>query len=103
MIAVLLCYEDSITDEDDPTISYLVSAWATIALTLRADFAPYLQYVMPRLLRTAALKPEMTILGDEAQEEGEWQTITVSGQRVGIRTALLDEKVRRFSDMEVSY
>lgn len=50
---------------------------------------------MPTLLRTAALKPEMSILGDDEEPDvsGDWQTVVVHGQRIGIRTAILEEKV----------
>ncbi len=51
---------------------------------------------MPPLFRTAALKPEMSILADDEEPDasGDWQTVVVHGQRIGIRTAVLEEKVR---------
>lgn len=73
-----------------------------MAQTLKNDFAPYLPTVMPLLLRTASSKPEMTILdedgeGGPAVDDAEYQTINIGGQRIGIRTAVLDEKVTSFS------
>ncbi|KAG8908141.1 hypothetical protein FRB99_000169 [Tulasnella sp. 403] len=92
--SILLEIQSNTLDDDDPTNTYLMSAWARVGQTLKADFAPYLEYVMPPLLRTASIKPEMTILGDEGEVEvsSEWQTVNVSGQKVGIRTAVLEEK-----------
>lgn len=91
----MACSADSVTDPSDDTMAYLITTWAKVSQTLKKDFVPYLPFVMPVLLRTASLKPEMTILGDDDEVDitGDWQTVVVHGQRIGIRTAVLEEKV----------
>ncbi|KAG8887756.1 hypothetical protein FRB98_009078 [Tulasnella sp. 332] len=92
--SLLLRIQDSVTDPSDDTMAYLITTWAKVSQTLKKDFVPYLPFVMPVLLRTASLKPEMTILGDDEEPDttGDWQTVVVHGQRIGIRTAVLEEK-----------
>ncbi|ORZ41524.1 armadillo-type protein [Catenaria anguillulae PL171] len=61
------------------------------------DFLPYLATVMPPLLSTAQMKPEVAIVdseedADEYAPEDGWQHAVIEGQRLCIRTSLLDEK-----------
>lgn len=72
-----------------------MSTWTKISQTLKKDFVPYLPLVMPRLLQAAAMKPEMLILteNEEPDSTGDWQIINVHGQRIGIQTTVLDQKV----------
>ena len=46
--------------EDDPQMSYMISAWARICKILGAGFAPYLPMVMGPVMKTASLKPEVS-------------------------------------------
>ena len=44
---------------DDPNTTYMLSSWARICQILGQDFLPYLDIVMPPLLASAKLKPEV--------------------------------------------
>ena len=46
--------------EDDPQMSYMISAWARICKILGARFAPYLPLVMDPVMKTASMKPEVS-------------------------------------------
>jgi len=50
-------------EADDPQISYLLSSWARIGAILGEDFIPFLPIVMPPLLRSATIKPDLALLG----------------------------------------
>ncbi len=50
-------------EPDDPQVSYMLSSWTRIGAVLGLDFVPYLPTVMPPLLRSAKLKPDVAILG----------------------------------------
>eukprot|EP00040_Diaphanoeca_grandis_P033046 m.201493 g.201493 ORF g.201493 m.201493 type:complete len:1122 (-) comp32797_c1_seq1:134-3499(-) len=84
---------------DDPQISYILAAWARICEVLGDDFVPYLQVVMPPLLRSIKLEPEMQVL-DVGQSEDtlqggseNWDVMPISEDRsIGIKTSVLDEK-----------
>jgi len=95
---LLIECQETATDPDDPLASYLLPAWARICRVMGQDFVPYLEYTMPPLLKTAQLKPEMTVLDkdsdrqQEYSEEDGWEFVQVDGQNVGIRTTLLEEK-----------
>ena len=49
-------------EADDPQISYLLSSWARIGAILGEDFIPFLPIVMPPLLRSATIKPDLALL-----------------------------------------
>ncbi|KAL1918162.1 uncharacterized protein VTP21DRAFT_3428 [Calcarisporiella thermophila] len=96
-IDLLVQTQQSITEADDPQISYLLGAWARVCKVLGTDFVPYLPVVMPPLLKSAQLKPDFAILDgeeDEARyaEEDGWEFVGVDGQQIGIRTTVLEEK-----------
>ncbi len=57
--------QDQIQDADDPQSSYLLSAWARVCKVLGEDFAPYLDYVMDSLLKSASLNPDFAIIDRE--------------------------------------
>ena len=50
--------DNELTD-DDPQMSYMISAWARICKILGPRFAPYLPVVMPAIMKTASMKPEV--------------------------------------------
>jgi len=81
-------------DPDDPQVSFLLQAWARVCKAIKEDFVPYLQVVMPPLLASAQIDPDLTISGDD-EGEGElegWQYIPVGDKRIGINTSLMEEK-----------
>lgn len=88
-------------DQDDPQASYLLQAWGRLAKALGHDFIPYLSVVMPPLLKSADIKPDVDMEdGAEGEEEEEEGIATVfvqtedggSHKKVAIKTAALEEK-----------
>jgi hypothetical protein len=51
--------------EDDPQMSYMISAWARICKILGPGFARYLPVVMGPVMKTASMKPEVTLLDND--------------------------------------
>ncbi|KAL2911866.1 importin subunit beta-3 [Polyrhizophydium stewartii] len=92
-IEVLQHVQGQVTDSDDPQSSYLLSAWARVCKILGQDFAPYMGIVLPPLFASAQLKPDIAIFEEEDpnDEEG-WEMLQMHGQRVGIKTSILEEK-----------
>ena len=84
--------------DDDPQMSYMISAWARICKILGAGFAPYLPMVMAPVMKTASMKPEVALLdNDEVEGVGEdsddWQFVNLGEQQnFGIKTAGLEDK-----------
>lgn len=102
---------DSPIEPDDTLLnSYLVASWAKICQALGPEFEPYLPVVMPPLLRTASAKADVSVMGlwrgwfsgsrayyfseeeDERFESDAWTTMTLEGQSIGIKSAVLEEK-----------
>ena len=79
--------------DDDPQMSYMISAWARICKILGPGFAPYLPLVMGPILKTASMKPEVALLdNDELNGVGndgeDWQFVSLGEQQnFGIKTA----------------
>ncbi|VDK70359.1 unnamed protein product [Anisakis simplex] len=48
--------------DDDPQVSYMISAWARICKILGEEFATYLPLVMPPVMQAASIKPDVTIM-----------------------------------------
>ena len=84
--------------EDDPQMSYMISAWARICKILGARFAPYLPLVMGPVMKTASLKPEVAMLDNDElngveEENDDWQFVQLGEQQnFGIKTAGLEDK-----------
>ncbi|XP_058802795.1 importin-5 [Phymastichus coffea] len=83
--------------EDDPQLSYLISAWARLCKILGKQFEQYLPLVMPTVLQTASMKPEVALLDNEDMEDVEsdvdWQFVSLGEQQnFGIKTAGLEDK-----------
>lgn len=92
---LLAVIQSQVTENDDPQISYLISAWARIASVMGEQFAPYLPSVMPPLLNAAQIKPDMQIANDDeidkdANPDLEWMRL--ADQNVGIQTSALEDK-----------
>ncbi|KAF9926818.1 hypothetical protein FBU30_003672 [Linnemannia zychae] len=97
-IKLLVKTQTSLVEADDPQTSYLLAAWARVCKVLGPDFVPYLDIVMPPLLTSARLKPDLAILDPEedidskySAEDG-WEFVGVDGQQIGIKTTVLEEK-----------
>lgn len=84
--------------DDDPQISYMISAWARICKILGAGFAPYLPLVMGPVMKTASMKPEVALLDNEElggldNDSEDWQFVSLGEQQnFGIKTAGLEDK-----------
>ncbi|KAI4386303.1 hypothetical protein MLD38_004244 [Melastoma candidum] len=98
VMEVLMSLQGSQMETDDPTTSYMLQAWARLCKCLGQDFLPYMSVVMPPLLQSAQLKPDVTITSadsdneiDESDDEG-METITLGDKRIGIKTSVLEEK-----------
>ncbi|KAK1356183.1 TOG domain-containing protein [Heracleum sosnowskyi] len=95
---VLMTLQGSQLETDDPTTSYMLQAWARLCKCLGQDFLPYMSVVMPPLLLSAQLKPDVVITSadsedaiDESDDES-METITLGDKRIGIKTSVLEEK-----------
>merc|ERR1719415_370649 len=84
--------------EDDPQMSYMISAWARICKILGSGFAPYLPMVMGPVMKTASMKPEVALLDNEEltgveENDEDWQFVQLGEQQnFGIKTAGLEDK-----------
>ncbi|KAL1540937.1 importin-5-like [Salvia divinorum] len=95
---VLSSLQGSQMETDDPTTSYMLQAWARLCKCLGQDFLPYMSIVMPPLIQSSQLKPDVTITSadsddeiDESDDES-METITLGDKRIGIKTSVLEEK-----------
>ncbi|KAM0045083.1 putative armadillo-like helical, TOG domain, importin beta family [Helianthus debilis subsp. tardiflorus] len=98
VMEVLMSLQGSQMETDDPTTSYMLQAWARLCKCLGQDFLPYMSVVMPPLLQSAQLKPDVIITSadsdneiDESDDES-METITLGDKRIGIKTSVLEEK-----------
>ncbi|GJN23631.1 hypothetical protein PR202_gb11295 [Eleusine coracana subsp. coracana] len=98
VMEVLMALQGSQMEADDPITSYMLQAWARLCKCLGQDFLPYMSVVMPPLLQSAQLKPDVSVTSAgpedenaESDDEGV-ETITLGDKRIGIRTSLLEEK-----------
>ncbi|CAJ1922046.1 unnamed protein product, partial [Sphenostylis stenocarpa] len=66
---VLMSLQQSQLDADDPTASYMLQAWARLCKCLGQDFLPYMGFVMPPLIQSAQLKPDVTITSADSDTE----------------------------------
>ncbi|KAJ9131896.1 hypothetical protein P3X46_034799 [Hevea brasiliensis] len=93
---VLMSLQGSQMDADDPTISYMLQAWARLCKCLGKDFLPYMNVVIPPLLQSAQLKPDVTITSADSDvdidDDDSIETITLGDKRIGIKTSVLEEK-----------
>ncbi|XP_061917237.1 importin-5 [Entelurus aequoreus] len=84
-------------DDDDPQISYMISAWARMCKILGKEFQQYLPVVMGPLMKTASIKPEVALLDtqdmENISEDDGWEFVNLGDQQsFGIKTAGLEEK-----------
>ncbi|KAJ3335318.1 Importin-5, partial [Kappamyces sp. JEL0680] len=86
-INILQTMQAAVSDPDDPQSSYLLSAWARICKVLGVDFAPYLNVVLPPLLKTVDED-----IGDEYNEDEGWEVMAVGEKNLAIKTSILEDK-----------
>uniref|UniRef100_A0A7S3C1U5 TOG domain-containing protein n=1 Tax=Haptolina ericina TaxID=156174 RepID=A0A7S3C1U5_9EUKA len=97
-------------EPDDPQVSFMLQACARICKTLGEHFQPYLPFVIPPLLKSAQIDPELHVTdaddvdGEQEEEEGmESVTVAIRGQgnkRISIRTSALEEKATACSMLQ---
>ncbi|KAJ0966279.1 hypothetical protein J5N97_027417 [Dioscorea zingiberensis] len=98
VMEVLMTLQGSQMEADDPITSYMLQAWARLCKCLGQDFLPYMSVVMPPLLQSAQLKPDVTITSADSDDDiddsddDSIETITLGDKRIGIRTSVLEEK-----------
>ncbi|XP_022718871.1 importin-5-like [Durio zibethinus] len=97
VMEVLMSLQGSQMESDDPTTSYMLQAWARLCKCLGQDFLPYMSVVMPPLLQSAQLKPDVTITSTDSDDDiydddESIETITLGDKRIGIKTSVLEEK-----------
>ena len=84
--------------DDDDTSTYMLQAWTRLCKCLGEDFVPYLQVVMPPLLKSAQLEADVTVTdhieddGAEEEEEEGVECLIIGDKRITIRTSTLEEK-----------
>ncbi|TRM64570.1 armadillo-type protein [Schizophyllum amplum] len=89
----LIRIQKSPEDMRDPQIPhYLTATWAKVCQAMGQDFEPYLPVVMPPLLATASAKAEVAVYDEEESEREGWETITMGGEVLGIRTSEVEDK-----------
>ncbi|CAN7005786.1 unnamed protein product [Brassica rapa subsp. trilocularis] len=98
VMEVLMSLQGTEMEADDPITSYMLQAWARLCKCLGQDFLPYMDVVMPPLLQSAQLKPDVTITSADSENEAEdsddesMETIILGDKRIGIKTSVLEEK-----------
>lgn len=97
LITLLGNIQNGVLDSDDPQSAYLMASWGRICKVLGTDFLPYLDAVMPPIIKAAKLKPDFTVIHDESEkaaftENEGWEFFPLRGQQVGIKTSTLEEK-----------
>ena len=97
LVQVLGNVQAGLVDDDDPQESYLLHCWGRMCRVLGHDFVPYLDTIMPPLMKRAQAKADIQLLDDEEnvaqieQEEG-WELVPLKGKYIGIKTSTLDDK-----------
>ena len=83
--------------DDDPQISYMISAWARLCQILGDEFHQYLPLVMGPLMKAARFQPQVKVVDpddeDEKEDDENWEFVNLGGgQQFGIASAGLEEK-----------
>lgn len=94
IMELMIRTQSSNLEPDDPQVSFLLQSWARICRCLGQDFVPYLPHVMPPLLASAKLQPDVKIrdADDDTESQEGWDFIPVGDKRIGINTSSLEEK-----------
>eukprot|EP01114_Cavostelium_apophysatum_P016598 TRINITY_DN4762_c0_g1_i1.p1 TRINITY_DN4762_c0_g1~~TRINITY_DN4762_c0_g1_i1.p1 ORF type:complete len:1093 (-),score=369.83 TRINITY_DN4762_c0_g1_i1:62-3340(-) len=81
-------------EADDPQVGFLLQSWARICRCMGQDFVPYLGYVMPQLIASASISPDVTVWDADSPEDEQdgYEFIPIGDKRIGINTSALEEK-----------
>jgi len=93
VMAMLMMTQGAGLESDDPQLLLTLDAYSRICGCLKQDFAPYLDHIMPGLLRSAAMRPDVTAVDAEEELEG-METFQLGDIKFGIRTSMLEEKLK---------
>ncbi|KAI0090866.1 ARM repeat-containing protein [Irpex rosettiformis] len=103
-IELLMRVQNTSSEAEDAMLGhYLIATWAKVCQALGPEFEPYLPVVMPPLLTAAAAKADLSVYDeDEAPEEKEgWETLSMDGRQVGIKTSAIEEKCQAFETLVI--
>jgi len=101
MDLIIASQQAEVMEADDPQINFMLQACGRICKCLGEHFQPYLPYVIPPLLRSAQVDPELHVTDADDDDDGETEegmesvTVAIRGQgnkRITIRTSALEEK-----------
>eukprot|EP00053_Salpingoeca_punica_P016388 m.154222 g.154222 ORF g.154222 m.154222 type:complete len:1113 (+) comp16954_c0_seq1:146-3484(+) len=97
MLAMSAVQQSTQEVADDPQTGYMLASCARICQVLGEDFMPFTEIVLPPLLKSMELEPELKPLDPGMTEEDlenseEYQFIAIDDQRIGIKTSSLEEK-----------
>ncbi|KAL7411623.1 armadillo-type protein [Mrakia frigida] len=104
---ILRALQASITEDDDPLNTYVMMTWGKLCEILREEFAPYLGFLMPSLLESASLTPEVSLMDPDDDPENEidytqdWEQVNIGGQNIGIKTSSLQQTAEAFAMLVV--
>lgn len=91
LMGILGSLEQYALNLDDPMHNYIMRAWMQISVCLGDDFAPYLKYVIPLLLK-AASKPVVMANDPSLEDEEGWDVVQIGDNKTAIHTSALEEK-----------
>jgi len=81
------------SENEDTEASYMHQACGRICKCLGEEFVAYLPALLPSLLRSASLAPDVKLAdADNAEELEEMETVQVGDELMGVRTWVLEEK-----------
>lgn len=101
VMAFMQQLQSSHLDPDDPTGSYMLQAGARFCKCLGSEFLPYLPLVMPQLIQSASLSPDVSVrepdedgesIEEEDEDDEDTETLYVGDRKISIRTSVLEEK-----------
>mmetsp|Transcript_21433 Transcript_21433/g.29989 ORF Transcript_21433/g.29989 Transcript_21433/m.29989 type:complete len:1094 (-) Transcript_21433:418-3699(-) len=89
---ILIRTQSGQLEADDPQVGFFLQAGARICKCLGNDFVPYLNFVMPSLIQSAKIPPEIQVLDENAAIKDGWEYIPVENKKLGINTSTLEDK-----------
>ncbi|KAJ3489813.1 hypothetical protein NLI96_g1842 [Meripilus lineatus] len=103
-VELLMHIQNTPEDRSDPLLGhYLIATWAKVCQAMGTEFEPYLPVVMPPLLIAASAKADVSVYDeDEVPEEKDgWETISMDGRQVGVKTSAIEEKCQAFETLVI--
>jgi len=79
-------------EPDDPQISFILQAWTRMCTSLGEEFVPYLPLVMPSLLHSASINPDVIVTESDSETPEGFEIIAVGDKQIGIKTSSMEEK-----------